>query len=289
MSLSSPELNKPISARHLEASAYLKPYELDPVSLKVGVLKGNAYISGKLVEFAGGESADFTAPTTNPRIDLLVLDSDGNLERVEGAEGASPDVPAIPFEKVLLAQVYNRVGQTSIKDTDDSSNGYVQKDLRGFIGVGGVRHWELTEIEKRAEDDSVFWSNDAQSSIINSGVYTKVKEIQINEDLPNGVNIFLNLIHTSTGAGDVSVRLNGVEFYEDTGWSGTSTRSIDHNDPMSSGDTIGVFVRRASGGALVSVSNFRLRGTRRLTRLLGLPVTTTIHTLPVFDATNTLV
>lgn len=133
MSLQFPEKDKPVDDRLVEASAYLKAYEKDPASLYLGVLQGNAYIGSKLVEFVGGDSPEFTAPDYDPRIDLLVLDDEGNLERVEGTEASSPEAPSYPTGKILIAQVYNRVGQTSIKDEDDDSNGYIEKDLRMFI------------------------------------------------------------------------------------------------------------------------------------------------------------
>lgn len=114
------------------ASSYLLPYETSPAGLTLNVAEGNVYFGADLVEFAGDESDTFTAPSANPRIDLLSLDSDGNLVRTAGAEAASPVAPATPAGNFPICYVYNRVGQTTILETDDSSNGYIYKDLRQF-------------------------------------------------------------------------------------------------------------------------------------------------------------
>ncbi|KKK85192.1 hypothetical protein LCGC14_2775770, partial [marine sediment metagenome] len=89
-----------------------------------------------LVSFAGGNSSSFTAPTTNPRIDLLVLNSSGALERVVGTEAASPTPPTYPTDKIVICEVFNRVGQTSVKNVDDTVQGYISKNVRPFLNLG---------------------------------------------------------------------------------------------------------------------------------------------------------
>ena len=115
------------------ASSYLLAFAQDTPDLTLKVSPGNPYFGTTLVEFAGGNSPEFTAPTTHPRIDILSINDSGTLVRTAGDEDDSPTAPAVPVGDMPIAQVYNRVGQTSIKDTDDSSNGYIEKDLRPFI------------------------------------------------------------------------------------------------------------------------------------------------------------
>lgn len=115
------------------ASSYLLAHEQSSPDLTLDVEDGNFRIGKTTISFAGGSSPSFTAPSVNPRIDLLVINSSGTLSRVAGAEAASPTVPTIPSDKIVIAEVFNRVGQTSIKDVDDATNGYIQKDARPFL------------------------------------------------------------------------------------------------------------------------------------------------------------
>lgn len=113
-------------------------------NLTLKVSPGSCYINGVRVDFAGGNSPSFTAPVTHPRIDLLTINSAGTLVRNAGVEASSPAEPTCPVNEIPICLVYNRVGQTSIKETDDSSNGYVYKDVRNFLVGGNVRVDRLT-------------------------------------------------------------------------------------------------------------------------------------------------
>ena len=118
------KLNKSLAG--LAASAQTSPN----MTLKVneGVVK-----FGKTeIRFAGGDSPSFTAPGSNNRIDLLVINSSGTLEIIQGVTAASPSVPAYPATKFVIAEIYLRTGATSIKNIDDTTNGYVYKDARAF-------------------------------------------------------------------------------------------------------------------------------------------------------------
>lgn len=97
------------------------------------VQPGNFWINGTRVAYSGGVAPTITAPSGNPRIDLVVIDNTGTVSVVTGSEGASPAVPTYPSNKLILAEIYNRVGETKLLDYDDSSNGYVQKDVRPFL------------------------------------------------------------------------------------------------------------------------------------------------------------
>lgn len=86
-------------------------------------------------------SAALTAPVTNPRIDrveLLYTVSSGivtarafNIKT--GTEAGSPSAPALSSFAIPIGQIYHRVGETSIKDADDSTNGYISSDDRVFV------------------------------------------------------------------------------------------------------------------------------------------------------------
>lgn len=126
------------------ASSYLLPHQKTTPDLQVYVEAGNVlFPNNNLIVFAGGNSPTFTAPTTNPRIDLLVMDSTGTLVRIAGTENASPVAPSYPRDVMVICEIYNRVSQTQIMDVTASGKGYIYKDSRPFLqqretGFGGT-------------------------------------------------------------------------------------------------------------------------------------------------------
>ena len=85
--------------------------------------------------FLGGSTPTFTAPVSNPRIDLVVIGSTGTLSNVAGSENASPVAPTYPKGSIVLAEVYHVVGETAIYDNDNqqTGQGYVLNDVRPFL------------------------------------------------------------------------------------------------------------------------------------------------------------
>lgn len=70
-------------------------------------------------------SSAFTAPSSNPRIDVMYVDTDGVIKVYTGTEAATPSAPAYNSKKVL-AEITLTVGMTSITEDDI-------KDVRSFI------------------------------------------------------------------------------------------------------------------------------------------------------------
>lgn len=78
------------------------------------------------VAFAGGNTPSFVAPVSNPRIDLVVYSTtSGTIVIRTGSEAISPATPSPVSGDIVLAAVYNKVGETSIKEQNDTVNGYV--------------------------------------------------------------------------------------------------------------------------------------------------------------------
>lgn len=67
----------------------------------------------------------FTLPAAHPRIDALGISSAGEWVVAVGEESATPVAPDLAEGDLRLADIYLRVGSTSIKDADDSVNGYL--------------------------------------------------------------------------------------------------------------------------------------------------------------------
>lgn len=84
-----------------------------------------------------------TAPVSNPRIDILVIDSAGSLSWVTGTEAASPAVPwsSLSFDKLPICLVYNKTTETKILDYEDkdtdANQGYILADVRPFLRLAG--------------------------------------------------------------------------------------------------------------------------------------------------------
>ena len=101
--------------------------------MTVNVAVGGAVVDSTLAYLhTTYDTAAMTAPTGNPRIDLVQITSAGEIEVKTGSEAGSPSAPAADSDALGLAEIYHRVGEMSIKDTDDSTNGYIT-DVRDFV------------------------------------------------------------------------------------------------------------------------------------------------------------
>jgi hypothetical protein len=100
-------------------------------NMTVLIGKGKYYLAGAIRDYAGGSSGTITAPSTNPRIDLVCIDSAGTISIVTGTEAASPSAPTYPADKLVLAEIYLKTTSTSIRNYDAGSTaGYILKDSR---------------------------------------------------------------------------------------------------------------------------------------------------------------
>lgn len=116
------------SADDLKVTAKAAP------GLSVEVAPGYAFISGFPYQLgAVTETIEIAAPTTNPRIDLVQAWLDNwDVSVVSGVESVTPDAPTPDADAIALGELYLRPGMTVIKDTDDSTNGYII-DARQFV------------------------------------------------------------------------------------------------------------------------------------------------------------
>jgi hypothetical protein len=95
--------------------------------MTVQVTPGAAVVDGHPVALrATYTTAAFTAPTGgNKRIDCIRIDQNGLISVVTGTPSGSPSAPAVGTGYLKRAEIYLRTGSTSIKDTDDTTNGYI--------------------------------------------------------------------------------------------------------------------------------------------------------------------
>jgi len=95
-------------------------------SMTVTVSAGLAIVSGQPVAANAVTSLVFVAPVTNPRIDIVQISQFGVVTSKAGTEAGSPSAPAVDTGNLLLANIHHTTAETVIKDTDDSTNGYIE-------------------------------------------------------------------------------------------------------------------------------------------------------------------
>lgn len=88
-------------------------------NLTVAMRAGRLFLADRsLVSVAAQNSAALTAPTVNPRKDIVYIDATtGAIGVAAGAEAASPADPAIPANKIPKARINWTVGMSSIANS----------------------------------------------------------------------------------------------------------------------------------------------------------------------------
>lgn len=82
--------------------------------MTVAVAAGLVRIGGYFAWYVGGNVTIATADSTNPRIDIIVIDRNGAVSRTGGTAAAYPVPPAVPANSLQLAQVYVPAATTTI-------------------------------------------------------------------------------------------------------------------------------------------------------------------------------
>lgn len=115
------------------ANTDLKVKATGTPGMTVIVQAGPARVDGHFAALLSDwTSATLTAPSGDPRIDLVEIDQDGSINIKTGNEAGIPSAPTVSAGATELAEIYHRVGESSIKDTDDSTNGYIT-DTRNIL------------------------------------------------------------------------------------------------------------------------------------------------------------
>ncbi len=99
------------------------PHEQDVGSpqpdMTVRLEAGAIFDGATLTEVAAQSTGTITAPTTDPRIDRVVIDdATGAVSVITGTEAPSPSPPAITTGKIPICQVALVVSQTTILNAD---------------------------------------------------------------------------------------------------------------------------------------------------------------------------
>ena len=112
----------------------LEAVAMSPPGLSAEVNSGYAFIERFPYKLdAATETAEVTAPASDPRIDLVQARlATWDVGVKEGMEAATPVAPEADEGCIAVAELYLRAGMTCIKDADDGVNGYVT-DSRQFV------------------------------------------------------------------------------------------------------------------------------------------------------------
>jgi hypothetical protein len=98
-------------------AAAFAPHEADPPAMSIVLDAGHLMSTGGLIETDKQLLTGIMAPTTNPRIDRVVVSSStGEASVVAGTESASPEPPALPPGSIPVAQIALAVGTTAISN-----------------------------------------------------------------------------------------------------------------------------------------------------------------------------
>jgi hypothetical protein len=84
----------------------------------VSVAAGVVRIGGRQVTVASGNVSLTAADATNPRVDLITVDTTGTKAALAGTASADPVYPALPAGKVILAQVFRAANDNTIQTAD---------------------------------------------------------------------------------------------------------------------------------------------------------------------------
>lgn len=157
---------------------FLKVVPDDPASMRVRVLQGRGNYGVSNLIVSDQFTSNLTAPTTNPRIDVVYLDSDGVVKVFTGTEAASPSAPSYQ-NKIVLAEIDMTVGMTTIPATSI-------RDVRGLVAsqfdntVIPIRtNWPIFQV-RRANPQQAFSNSGA------SGLPEKVQFNSVEVDTISG-------------------------------------------------------------------------------------------------------
>ena len=105
-----------------------------PLSLRASVGTGYGFIDGNLYRLkTTTQTADIVPPVTHNRIDLVQANlATWSISVKTGSEAVSPVAPTVDTGAIALARLVLRPGMTSIKNSDDTVNGYIV-DVRSFL------------------------------------------------------------------------------------------------------------------------------------------------------------
>jgi len=132
-----------------------KVYATQPESGGVHVNTARVKTHNGYVSITAGDYTVPTAPSTNPRYDLVYVDASGDVQFESGTEAVSPDIPDFK-NRLVLAYIYRAVGVTEVYDEDINWVSYDKQANEGDYFVRGDSDIEGSETVNSGQSGGVF-------------------------------------------------------------------------------------------------------------------------------------
>ncbi len=228
-------------------------------TMKLYVEDGTYYINGTRYLFTGGSTPAVTGPISNPRIDVLTIDTSGTLAWTTGTENASPVAPTYPSDKFPICELYNIVSESALYDLEDqqAGQGYILNDVRPSMSIGPI----LTAIASDLDPD-VTDSRQIGSSSGNEWLNIYVKNLFAASTIQlNGANVaFAKFGGTgadgalSISSGTTTINLGGASAVTKnyTSISITGTGNLAFSNPAAGGTIVTL---KSQGNVTITTSS----------------------------------
>lgn len=169
-----------------------------------------------------------TAPTSNPRIDILKINTSGTLSWVIGTENSSPTIPwaNMPQNEIPICLVYNKATETKILDYEDqatdTNQGYILADVRPFLNLGAGAWAQGANIASASSitlgNDGIFFIITGTTTITSitakpAGAVVWLKFAGI-LTVQSGSNLSLNGNFLTSAGGTLQLVSDGTAWYE---------------------------------------------------------------------------
>ena len=157
------------------------PHEQDVGSpqpdMTVRLDPGALFDGTTLTEVSAQSTGTITAPTTNPRIDRVVIDeSTGAVSVIAGTEAPSPSAPAITAGKLPIAQVALVVSQTSIDNADITDERQAQVKPASSFPAGTVMLFHQSAAPTGWTKDTAATLNNSALRVVTSTAWASGKQ-----------------------------------------------------------------------------------------------------------------
>jgi hypothetical protein len=110
--------------------------ESSPAAMTVDIAADVGQVGGITVNWSAATTGTITAPSVNPRIDVVVVNSDNTLSVVTGSEAVTPAIPTIASTQLPLARIDLATSTSTITNSLITNyNGYVWSQLGEIIAI----------------------------------------------------------------------------------------------------------------------------------------------------------
>jgi hypothetical protein len=110
--------------------------ESTPNAMTVEIATDIGQAGGISINWAAATTGTITAPSVNPRIDIVVANSDNTITIVTGSEAATPVIPTVSSTQIALARIDLTTSTTAITNSEITNyNGYVWSQIGEIIAI----------------------------------------------------------------------------------------------------------------------------------------------------------